>query len=228
MTNILDKISYLLKLIKNGELKFLWTGISRRLYSERVSFGLKKDLNKDWPDPPTLLKLSFRLYQDSDAPHFELDKNNHGIMDMDIEQCYVATKDDIPVYRVWLMDSSQNDKIKKFWGDSFPPLQKGEALVENSYTVPKFRGFGIMPYAMAKIAEKGKEFGVETAIIYTEIDHIVSLRAGDYAGYVPFNVRKEKWFLFNKKVSFEDTIPQDLMDHYKKVTARRPRKKKTK
>jgi len=227
MKNIFRKVAYLISLVKQGELKFLWSGISKRIYSENVSYGLKRDLNVEIPTPPSLLKLSFRPYRDEDAPYFELDKNNHGILDKQIDYCFVATKDDVPVYRVWIMDASQNDKIKEFWGDSFPPLKSNEALVENSFTVPKYRGFGIMPYAMKIIAEKGLDFGVDTVIIYTAIDHIVSLRAGDYAGYHPFNLRKEKWFLFKRTTSFQDEIPKELMAHYKKVTQRKRRVKKS-
>ncbi len=226
MKNIFTKIGYLISLIKQGELKFLWSGISKRLYSENLSYGLKRDLNIEIPTPPSLLKLSFRYCRDDDAPYFELDNNNHGLVDKQINYCVVATKDDVPVYRVWLMGASQNDKIKEFWGDSFPPLKANETLVENSYTVPKFRGFGIMPYAMTKVAEKGKELGADTAIIYTSTDHFVSLRAGDYAGYHPFNLRKEKWFLFKRTTSFGD-IPLELMEHYKKVTQRKRRVKKS-
>jgi len=226
MKNILRKIVLVINLIKQGELKFLWSGISKRIYSENLSYGLKRDLNIEIPTPPSLLKLSFRYCRDDDAPYFELDKHNHGLVDKQINYCVVATKDDVPVYRVWLMGASQNDKIKEFWGDSFPPLNTNEALVENSFTVPKFRGFGIMPYAMTKVAEKGKELGADTAIVYTPTDHSVSLRAGDYAGYQPFNLRKEKWFLFKRTTTFGD-IPEDLMEHYKKVTQRKRRVKKS-
>lgn len=227
MKNIFSKVAYLFSLVRQGELKFLWSGISKRLYSENLSYGLKRDLNVEIPTPPSLLKLSFRLYREEDAPYFELDNNNHGIIDKQIKHCFVATKDDEPVYRVWLMPASENAKIKEFWGDSFPPLKANETLVENSFTVPKYRGFGIMPYAMKLIAEKSADFGADTAIIYTAIDHLVSLRAGDYAGYHPFNLRKEKWFLFNRTTTFQDDIPEELMAHYKKVTQRKRRVKKS-
>ena len=227
MKNLINKIAYLFRLLRQGELKFLWSGITKRIYSENLAYGLKRDLNVEIPTPPSLLKLSFREYRPEDAPYFELDNSNLGIIDLQIQHCFVATKDGDPVYRVWLMPSSQNEKIKEFWGDSFPPLKTNQVLVENSYTVPKYRGFGIMPYAMKLIAEKGIDFGADTAIIYTAIDHLVSLRAGDYAGYHPFNLRKEKWFLFKRTSSFGD-IPEELMAHYKKVTQRKRRVKKTK
>lgn len=225
MKRIIDKVLFLIDLVKKGEFKFLWSGITRRIYSQNLAYGLKRDLNVEIPTPPTLLKLEFRHYQESDAPYFELDNINHGLVEKQIDHCYVATKDDNPVYRVWLMGSSQNEKIKEFWGSSFPPLKSNEALCENSFTIPKYRGFGIMPYAMAKIAEKGKDLGADTTIIYTDVDHIISLRAGDYAGYHPFILRRTKWFLFNKSVSFEE-IPEHLLEKYKNSVRRKKRAKK--
>ncbi len=225
MKRILDKVAFLIGLIKKGELKFLWSGISKRLYSTHLSYGLKRDLNIEIPTPPSLLKLEFRHYQDEDAPYFELDNMNHGLIEKNINHCFVATKNNEPVYRVWLMGPDQSQKIEDFWGNSFPTLKKNEVLCENSFTVPKYRGFGIMPFAMTKIAEKGKDLGADTSIIYTDTNHIVSLRAGDYAGYHPFILRTEKWFLFKKSVSFSD-IPEALLEHYKKATQRRQRKKK--
>ncbi len=225
MKNILSKFAYLIDLVKKGEIKFLVSGIKKRMFSTNLSYGLKRDLNLEIPTPPSLLKLEFRLYRPADAPFFELDNSNHGLVEKNIDHCYVATKDDMPVYRVWLMGSNENKKIQDFWGDAFPSLNPNEVLCENSYTVPKFRGFGIMPLAMKTIAEKGLEMGADTAIIYTAIDHMVSLRAGDYAGYHPYVLRTEKWRFFKRSTSFSE-IPEDLMVHYKKVTQRRRPKRK--
>jgi len=224
MKQILNKVAFLFSLIKKGEYAFLWSGISKRINSKNVSYVLKRNLNEKIPAPPTLLKLSFRHYKKEDAPYFDGDNTNDGLVDRNIDHCFVATKDNIPVYRVWLMGASQNKKIHDFWGSFFAPLNPNEVLVENSYTVPKYRGFGIMSYAVAKIAEKGLDVGADTAVMYTSSDHLVSLRAGDYAGFHPFKLRKIRWFLFNQKVTYGD-ITEDLMEHYRKVTKRRQRRK---
>ena len=223
----LINVSYLINLIRQGDYKFMWSGFKKRIWSKDIGYGLKRDLDLEFKQPPTLIKTKIRLFKESDREHFEEDRTNKGLFEKKISSFYVATtQDDKPCYCVWLIDSSQNEKIVDYWGGFFPPLNKDEVLVENSYTVPKFRGMGIMPYAMSQVSEKGKELGARYAIHYTSTTHVNSLRAGYYAGFKPYILRTEKWFMFKRTYSF-GPIPDDLLKHYEKVTQPKRRVKKS-
>ncbi|CAH8282103.1 hypothetical protein EV196_11072 [Mariniflexile fucanivorans] len=210
INDVIKKIVFIENSLKKGDYLFVWNGIKKRIKSENIAFGLKRDLSEETIPPRSLISLSIRPYQISDGKYFLLDKNNYGLIEKNISTCYVAiTNDGEPCFRQWLIDSSQNPKIYKFWGDSFPMLKNDEALLENAYTIPKNRGFGIMATATHLISEKGKEQGVKHIITFVDKKNVSALRSIVYSGYKPYTLRKEKWFLFIKKVSFEE-IPDEL------------------
>ena len=66
------------------------------------------------------------------------------------------------------MTRDQNDEIRSI--SPFPPLESGEALLENAYTPPEYRGFGIMSAAMALIAERGSERDARAVLTYVRED----------------------------------------------------------
>ena len=207
--------------MKNGDYLFAWNGIKKRIKSENIAFGLKRDLSLEWTPPRSLINISIRPYQPNDSEYFRLDNNNHGLIEKNINTCYVAlNKDGNPCFRQWLMDSSENSKIHGFWGNSYPVLKKGEALLESAYTVSKYRGFGVMPTATNLISEKGKEQGIKHIITFVLKDNIIALRSIVYAGYTPYIIRTEKWFLFKKKVIFSK-VSDELMTFFNKSVLRK-------
>ncbi len=222
---VFSKIIFLIKLIKEGNIKQIWTSFSKRVYSEDIAYGMKRDLNKPYPKPRVLMNVSVRLAKESDEHYFTMDNSNNGLIDP-IPNCYVAvTKKDIPCFRLWMIDSSQNRKLNHIWKDTFPDLKKDEVLLESAFTIPKYRGFGLQPFAVFEISEKAKDIGANYAITFTSMDNINSLRSLDYAGFKPFTLRREKCFLFKKSLSFED-IPNDLMKYYDKINRRKLKSKK--
>ncbi len=221
MREVLKKIIFIKKLLKDDQYLFIWNGIKKRIKSKNIAFGLKRDLSQEWTPPKSLINLSIRPYQLDDSEYFLLDKNNHGLIDQNINTCYVATnKVGDPCFRQWLMASIENPKIYNFWRNSFPVLKNDEALLESAYTIPKYRGFGVMPTATNLISEKGKEQGINHIITFVSKKNINALRSVFYAGYQPYVLRTENWFLFHKKVSF-DTIPDELMEVFNKSVLRK-------
>src|SRR5690606_12808226 len=117
--------------------------------------------------------------------------------------------------------------LKKVWGDTFPKLKPDEFLVENVYTVPKFRGAGIFPAVLHEIAEKSKALGAKYLISFGETNNVNMSRSFAYAGFFPYVLRTKKNFLFNRTIFFED-IPDELMSDYNGYTAAfraKPKKK---
>jgi len=222
---ILKRIVFVQKLIREGKIKQIWKSISNRIKSEDIAYGLKRDLNKVHPKPRVLMDISIRLAKEGDTDYFSMDNSNNGLIDP-IPDCYVAvTKEDIPCFRLWMIDSSQNSTLNEIWNDTFPELKKDEVLLESAFTIPKYRGLGLQPFAVYSISEKAKDFGNNYAITFTSLDNINSLRSLDYAGFEPFTLRKEKCFLFKKSVVFED-IPNDLLEYYDKINRRKLKSKK--
>ena len=220
---ILTNLKFLFKLIKESEFKFIWKGFTKRLKSEDIAFCLKRDLNIEHSKPRVLVKISIRPSQEEDEEFFIMDNSNSGLINS-FPHCFVAVTDKgIPCFRLWIIDSSQNKKITETWGDTFPNLKSNEVYLESAFTIPKFRGMGIQADAVAQIADKAKDFGADYALTFTSNTNINSLRSLAYAGFEPFGVRREKWFLFKKSVSFGE-ISSDLNEFYKKITRRLPKK----
>lgn len=220
-----SKIYILLELLRKGKIKSLFKGFTNKISSEKTSFVLKRDSNLEHKTPRAFVKLSLRNYKQKDKNYFTKDEENISLIKQ-LPKCIVAvTDEDVPCYRMWVLDSSQNNKIKEFWGNSYPQLKDDEVLMESAFTTPKFRGLGVMPVAMALIADKVKKEGKRHSITITPTTNVNSIRATNYAGFRPFAVRIEKYSFFKKSVRFEK-IPEELMKYYNKVTNNRRQKTK--
>ena len=93
------------------------------------------------------------------------------------------TRTDTACYVQWLFGAQDNDFIRRLKG--FPPLQTGQALLENAYTPPAYRGLGIMSVAMALIAERAPEVGAQEVFTFVGVDNIASLKGCQRAGFHP-------------------------------------------
>lgn len=217
---LLGKINFVFNQIKKGRFKTVFKGISRKIYSENISFVLKLDLTQELKKPLSFVKISVRLYEDSDEKYFLEDQENISLIKQ-LPKCYVAiTEDGSPCYRQWIIDENQNKKIKEFWGNTYPQLNKGEVLMESAFTVPKYRGMGVMPLALYLIAEKSKKLGVKNLITITPEKNINSLRATHYMGFKPYLLQKSRCILFNKKTTYQE-LTEDFLAHYNSLTSRK-------
>ena len=90
---------------------------------------------------------------------------------------------DTACYVQWLFGAQDNDFIRRLKG--FPPLRAGQALLENAYTPPAYRGLGIMSVAMALIAERATEVGAQEVFTFVGVDNIASLKGCQRAGFHP-------------------------------------------
>ena len=125
-----------------------------------------------------------------------IDNPNNGLIHK-FNTCYVGlTKEQIPCARVWLIDASENKKLKSIWGKRFPQLKKDEVLLENVFTVPKYRGMGIIPAFLYDVAETSKDLGAKYAITFGEVKNKNTSRSYNYAGFSPYIVRRVSYFLF--------------------------------
>lgn len=221
MKNIVVRI---FDLIKKGEIKFIIDGIAKRIISKNEVFGLRRDLNLGFQNPDALIDIVIRPFRDEDQDSFAMDLQNDGLVEKKIPNCYVAVNtEDVPCYRQWLMGPKQNVKIKEFWGKAFPVLKEDEALLEGGFTIPAFRGKGIMPAAISRIVDKRDDLEIRWVITFVGIENIPSLKGCQRSGFYPYIIRKEKWLMFKQTVVFEN-ITKELMDTYtKNIVSTKPK-----
>ena len=208
-------VPLVIALIMRGQLIVLFTALRRKLYSNRLAFGLRRDLTVPLAAIPAKLPLSVRPISDEDisvllATDAE-ELTSEGIyerllrlelLQAKIPTCYTAvTSDNNPCYMQWLIGPSENDKVQAFF-HGFPLLAPDEALLEGAFTLEAYRGQGIMPCAMLQIAQIAQKLGVRWVVSFVDTNNIPSLKGYKHAGFVPFLLRKEKWRLFRKQVTF--------------------------
>ena len=142
-----------------------------------------------------------------------------GLLNENIPNCYVAVDDnDVPYFRQWLMDSKENNKIAAYFGDEFPVLKDNEALLEGAFIPPEKRGLGIMSAGICKIINQEVEADVRYVITFVDAHNIASLKGCSRAGFFPYILRIEKWFMFKRKVKFT-SIPPDIFFDFKNAIA---------
>jgi len=203
-------------LIKEGELKFLINGISKRILSKNQAFGLKRNLDIEFQIPNAKIDIDIRHFKHGDNQFFSEDLQNHGLIEKDIPVCYVATlEDNKPCFRQWLIGSEYKDKIQEFWGQSFPVLKDDEMLLEGGFTISSMRGQGIMPAAITRIIEKEKRPDRKWIITFVGINNIRSLKGIHRSGFKPYVLRTERWFLFKRSITFKE-VPKDFITTYLK------------
>jgi RimJ/RimL family protein N-acetyltransferase len=99
-----------------------------------------------------------------------------------------------PCYVQWLFGARDNAFVSQLKG--FPVLAPHQALLENAYTPPAYRGFGIMSAAMALIAERGAEIGARHVLTFVGLDNIASLKGCQRAGFNPLILHRSVRFGF--------------------------------
>jgi hypothetical protein len=192
----------------------LWDRIDWRLkkgaYAFSWRYGLRRTLSENVVPPRAKIPLHVRPFEPSDEkalfghrgagndPGDEIEvryRLEH--LAADIPTPYVAIDETTgtPCYMQWLMGADQNAKIQaKPWG--FPVLAKNEAILENAYTPPGYRGQRIMSEAMFLISERAKDFGADYAMTFVAGDNIASLKGCKRAGFDIYMVHERRDYAY--------------------------------
>lgn len=192
--------------------KRLYTGVKRQICQEWVSYGLKRDLLVEHEPPVARVPVHIRPFQERDiADLFSLDPrfnsrqerlevaNRMAHLAERIPTCYVAVdqEKDKACFMQWLMTHDSNSHIQRFFRRRFPRLSSDEALLENAYTPPAYRGLGLMSCAMSLVAQKAAERGCRYVITFVLSDNPASLKACAKAGFSPYTIRRDSHLLFH-------------------------------
>jgi len=192
------------------------------LYTEFTRFGLRRDLDQPFEKPSAKIPISVRPLQESDlAALFSSDGADlKERLDIAHRLAFVArgarggfvaidSRNHAPCYVQWLFGTRDSGFIRALGG--FPPLEAGEALVENAYTPPNYRGLGIMPAAMALIAEHARDLGARSVLTFVDHDNIASLKGCQRAGFRPDLLHYRRRYAFGVVTRdwFEKLAPDD-------------------
>ncbi len=177
-------------------------GVARRLKLglclKSTRYGLCRDLALSLEKPSAKIPIAVRPLQDRDlAALFSFDiapddlgekaelASRRSFIDKGARRGFVAidTRSDTPCYVQWLFGAGDNDFIRRLGG--FPALEAQQALLENAYTPPKYRGLGIMSAAMALIAERATDIDARHVLTFVGVDNIASLKGCQRAGFNP-------------------------------------------
>jgi hypothetical protein len=193
-------------LIAQGEAGEVIREFSSRIYSNRVSYLLRRDNSIFYSVPEAKIPIVVRPVDHDDFSIILRERPVRvAALESGLSTCYVATTNTNEIcYMQWLVDSSQNELVARQFKGLCPPLSQDEMLLEWAYTFKRFRGLGIMGRAMAQISERGAEAGARWLFTYVAVDNVASLRGCKNAGFRPFRTRTEKWRFLRSVDSFDD------------------------
>ena len=208
--------------MRSGQIRVLVDELRRRLWSDWTHYGLSRDLDVPFLAPDAKIPLEIRTLREGDlpkllgmdadyvsarGPYVRMHRLN--FVGESIGTCYVAaTNGDEPCYMQWLMRASENDGIKRYFKGIFPVLDQDEALLEYAFTREDYQGQGIMPAAMARIAEKAQGHGARRVITFVDHHNVPALKGCQRAGFSPYLIRVDRWRLFRRRVTFRTLPPK--------------------
>jgi hypothetical protein len=212
MAGFLSKAQNLVRFALDGHSKSALKVVSRRLYGNNSSVGLRRDLSIPFQVPAANLEINIRpLQPDDDLAFLHCGEEEESftrfaqlrMTKLSLPTCYVAvTSNGSICYMQWLIPSTENERIQAIFGNLFPRLKTDEALLECAYTVPAYRGQRIMSCAMAQIAEKAKQFGARWAFTFPGRDSEAAIKGCVRAGFEPYILRHESLRMFHRTVKF--------------------------
>jgi hypothetical protein len=210
------QIKTVFSLLFHFRLSEILTKVHQRIHSRTISYGLRRDLRVPFEPVPAKIPVTIRMLVHNDISQL-LGAHGPDISRQDVTEqaermsflregiptCYVAvTQSDTPCYMQWLMSSECNDIIQIRFNHIFPLLAQNEALLENAFTPATYRGMGIMSYAMAHIAKKAENFKARWVITFVAKENVPSLKGCKRAGFIPYVLRDDQWFLFRRKLTW--------------------------
>jgi GNAT superfamily N-acetyltransferase len=206
-------------LLGTGNIDFVLGLIRRWLWSDAVAVGLRRELTTPIPARRPTVRLEVRPIRPAEWHAFTdlrgdsvrgeqglIRVNAYHLLRSGIRTCYVAvTEDGEPCYMQFLILPDENDRLDKVFGGLFPPLEPEEALVEFAFTLEPYRARGVMPFALAELAEEARRKRVRWLVTYVPAHQVTLLRFFERSGFRRFRLRRERYRLFRRGIRFEPT-----------------------
>lgn len=213
MKALYQRLLIVFVLIRNGNLKPILDGFSKRLYSKTNFIGLEAS-PFELCSTQSKINIIIRPFQVSDVNSLNEEYRHSRLVKAQIPECYVATtKENVTIYRQWLFTYESQEQVTDYFGSIFPTLAKNEAIIEGVFTHPDYRGLRIMSNAMSKILQQEHYKDLNRVIVFVEEKNISSLKGFYRIGFSPFILRQEVWCFFRRKVSFIQILDKVQNNH---------------
>ena len=188
----------------------------RRMASFETVSILQFDLTKNFEIPTPSIPLLIRELNNKDVNEL-LSLNERGIdfnelrtrierillIKAQIPTCYVgAALNNEPRVICWLIDNASNEKLKNHYKSGVFELKDKEVLCEGIYVHSAFRNKKLMQYLTFKLFEKAFKNGARKAFAFIDDKNSLSLKGSKSIGWEKVGVKKVKWLLFNRSISF--------------------------
>jgi RimJ/RimL family protein N-acetyltransferase len=213
----------LARLVLAGNVAKAWWAVTYRMYSDSTSLGLRRDLTIPFTGPSAKIPIAVRRLTEADdlsaldpAPGLNADERLWRLAQLRLLRsgvglCYVAiAPEGKPCYMQWIMPSTDNARLRAFFGNLYPRLGPAEALLEGAYTPDAYRGKGIMGAAMTQVAERAAEVGARWVITFVDEHNEGSIKGCIRAGFEPYLRRRERFRLFYRRITFDPIQPAAL------------------
>ena len=198
MSDLSNQVRRLLLVIRSGKFAALSHEFAKRIYSNRESYLLRRDLTVPFRPAAPKQAIEIRPILDTDFRRILKDRPGRlALLRARIPTCYLAvTAAGQIAYMQWLVAHTDIERFKPFFEGQLGALRRDEVLLEFAYTFEEFRGQNIMGAAMSAIAETGLLAGARYAVTFVQKDNIAALKGCGSAGFTPYMIREERWRLF--------------------------------
>jgi len=117
----------------------------------RITYSLEKIKEGDWNEISEILKSSDVATQKEYLRRFFF-------YTAGFSNCYVLkNKNGQIACMLWMIYPSENENLRKYYKSDIFLLKQNEVLLENLFTLPKFRGFGFSPVLTSELLKLAKK-----------------------------------------------------------------------
>jgi len=206
------KLSYVALLVRRGGLGVLSRQLLSRACSASTYVWLGKDIDPRrlpgdakpaFPlrpaSPEDFRKLLSRLNEQKGQDVFEV-LRRVSFFERGFDACYIVDTDSGDCCHFgWLLSARHNGLIRSEYPPGTDPLKEDEALVENIFTFPRYRGKGVMRSVLQQMEDMAGKMGCRRIVAYVDMTNTPSLTGFDRAGYKPYADEKEVRRFFKVK-----------------------------
>lgn len=196
--------------------------VAGRFSSTHVSYGLSCDLGRMPRGPACKFGLRLRPLVQGDVPQLFDDwarTNEPVLVDERLEliaagvgRTFVAVDPaDRPCFMIWMATSGENERLRAVFGDGYPRLQPGEAVLDGMFVPKGFEGKNIVPSAIREVAAFARTAGLHRLIVFSYHSRPAALFALRQAGFLPYCVKVDARRCFIHRVVFRPFSSGDFV-----------------
>ena len=217
MMKLLQSIQRGLLMLIRGKVTCFAKEIYRRINSTEYTYVLRRDFRKPHEPPKAKIAIQVRELKPKDVDKvFEHGQRKEvepdavayqeKILNSKAPEHYVAVdQEDNPAYIQCLVRSDASDQFKDEFGEYFPDVQPNEILMDGAFMSRAYMGKKIMPEALSRVSESGRDKKTTHAITLVEMDNTASLKGCYRAGFHPYLLREVRWRLFREDITYKPT-----------------------